>query len=105
MNTPASRWEIPRKVWLILLSWGIAVLLIAGLLSFWIWSNERQQDAENARVQRQQDRAMCVMLDLFTSGPAPVPGPEGDRGRAVLKAMTNYRATLRCDSLPQRKAS
>jgi len=97
--TPANQWEIPRRVWLILLSWGLAVLVLAGLLSFWIWSNEREQDRRSAQLQREQDTAMCVMIDVFLSGPEPMPGPEGERSRAVLAAMEAYRATLRCESL------
>jgi hypothetical protein len=62
--------------------------MLAGLGFFAIWHN-----------QRQQDRAMCVMLRLFTTGPEPVAGPAGDRGRAVLKAMTDYQATLGCEDL------
>lgn len=89
-------WEIPRRVWFILLSWGLAVLVLAGLLSFWIWSNQREQDRENRRVQSQQERAMCSMLDIFLSGPPPVAGPAGDRQRAAALAMTEYRKTLRC---------
>ena len=96
----SARWDIPRPIWTILLSWGVAMLLIAGLLSFWISSNERQQDAENVKVQREQDRAMCVVLDLFIAGPPPPAGSAGERGRAVIAAMTAYQTTLRCDSLP-----
>jgi hypothetical protein len=83
-----EEWRIPRRVWFILFSWGLAVLGIAGLLSLWIWHSDRQQD-----------RAMCVMMDLFTSGPPPVAGPAGERGRAVLAAMRAYQATLDCDGL------
>lgn len=95
----AEVWEIPRRVWGILASWGLAVLVLAGLLSFWIWNNQRAAERAQAEAEREKDRAMCVMLDLFTSGPAPAPGPTGDRGRAVLAAMTAYQATLRCDQL------
>lgn len=77
------RWR--RQDRAILLSWGVAVLALAGMFSWWIWHNDRQQD-----------RAMCRMIDLITVGPAPVPGPAGDRGRAVLAAMRNYQATLHC---------
>lgn len=92
----ALREPMSRPVWMILLSWGLAVLAIAGLLSYWIWSNQQKAVQEQQRAQHRQDMAMCVMLDLFTSGPAPVDGPAGDRGRAVLAAMTAYRATLDC---------
>jgi hypothetical protein len=75
----------------ILMSWGLAVLMLAGLGYFAIWYN-----------QRQQDRAMCAMLQLFMTGPDPVPGPAGDRGRAVLKAMTDYQKTIGCDQIAPR---
>lgn len=80
-----EQWSIPRRVWFVLLSWGLSVLVLAGLFSYWVWSN-----------QRTQNRAMCSMIDLITTGPAPVPGPAGDRGRAVLRAMRDYRNTLGC---------
>jgi hypothetical protein len=98
----ALREPISRPVWQILASWGLAVLLISFLLSAWIWKNEREQDAENREVQREQDQAMCVMIDLFAAGPPPVAGPAGDRGRVILKAMNAYREALRCDSFPVR---
>ncbi len=92
----AEVWEIPRRVWFILLSWGLAVFLLAGIFSFWVWETGRQADRVAAEAKLRQDRAMCVMLDLFTSGPPPVAGPAGDRGRVILGAMTAYRATLDC---------
>ena len=93
----AIREPMSRPVWMVLVSWGAAVLLISGLLSAWIWTNDRQQEAENRKVQREQDQAMCVMLDLFTSGPPPVAGPAGDRGRVILEAMQGYQRTLHCE--------
>lgn len=82
---------------MILASWGVAVLLLAGMLSFWIWRNERLADAEADRVRVEQDRAMCTMLDLFLSTDAP---PTNERGQEIQGAMKAYRATLRCPSLP-----
>lgn len=92
----AEVWEIPRRVWFILASWGVAVLLLAGLLSFWIWRNERAADREADRVRAEQDQAMCAMTGVFLSGPEPVAGSAGDRGRAVQQAVREYRRTLRC---------
>lgn len=94
--TADMRPPVDRRVLLVLLSWGVAVLMLAGLLSWWIWSNQRAADRSAAEVRRQQDAAMCAMLDLFTSGPEPVAGPAGDRGRAVLAAMRAYQGTLDC---------
>lgn len=97
--TDSQDWDIPRRIWLILASWGLAVLMIAGLLSFWIWKNEQDQEKEEAALQYEQDRAMCSIIGVFLGGPEPVPGPEGDRSRAVRKAMTEYRAALHCQEL------
>src|SRR4051812_10893779 len=97
MTAAPERWEIPRRVWFILLSWGVAVLMLAGLFSFWMWHSQRQAEAQREALRLQQDRAMCTMLDLFTSGPEPVAGPAGDHGRTVLAAMRAYQQALRCD--------
>jgi hypothetical protein len=56
--TSSQDWEIPRKIWTILALWGVASLMIAGLLSFWIWNND--QDSGGAEP--------CVAQ---RSGPAP----------------------------------
>lgn len=97
--TRLSDWEIPPRVWTILASWGLAVLLLTGLVSWWIQSNEREADRERAAVQLEQDRAMCSMISIFLTGPEPVAGPAGDRSRSVREGMTRYRATLRCDQI------
>jgi len=94
----AEVWEIPRRVWFILLSWGLAVLMLAGLLSYWIWSAQEHAAAERDQLKLEQDRAMCAMIDnIFLSGPEPVQGPAGDRSRSVRAGMIEYRKTLRCD--------
>lgn len=83
--TPPSQWRIPRPVWTILLSWGLAVLLISTLLSVWIRANQRQQDHD-----------MCSMISVFLSGPEPVSGPAGDRSRVVRAAMEDYFKKRHC---------
>lgn len=75
----AIREPISRPVWQILLSWGAAVLLLAGLFSAWVYTNQRQQDHD-----------MCAMISVFLGGPEPVPGPEGDRSRVVRAGMKAY---------------
>lgn len=101
--TTYAQWEIPRKVWWVLASWGAAVLVLAGLCFWLIQRNEAEADRRAAEIKRQQDSAMCSMIDLITAGPAPVPGPAGDRGRAVLSAMHAYQSALRCDELRRAK--
>jgi hypothetical protein len=97
--TPPSQWRIPRPVWMVLASWGLAVLMVAGLLSYWIWHNEQEQEKDEAALQLQQDRAVCGIIRAITDGPEPVPGPEGDRGRSILKALQDWSAALHCDEL------
>lgn len=77
--TRLSDWAIPPRIWGILLSWGVAVLMLAGLYGWWIRDN-----------QLQQDRDMCTMISVFLSGPEPVAGPAGDRSRTVRAAMRSY---------------
>lgn len=85
----AIRQPITRPVWQILFSWGLAVLLITGLLSFWVYHN-----------QLQQDRDMCALTSVFLGGPEPVAGPAGDRSRVVRDALIKYRMSRDC-SPPQ----
>lgn len=81
----AIREPMSRPVWLVLLSWGMAVLMISGLFAWWIYSN-----------QLQQDRDMCAMTTVFLGGPEPVAGPAGDRARAVRDALIKYRENRHC---------
>lgn len=101
MTTRSADWEIPRRVWAILLSWGVAVLMIAGLLSFWIWKNEQDQEREEAQLQLEQDRAMCAIVQAFVGAPEPPPGPEGDRSRHFRDLMLEYRKALHCQELEE----
>lgn len=91
----AEVWEIPRRVWLVLMSWGLAVLGIAALFSFWIWHGQREDDRARDALRARQDQAMCVMLDL--SQPSPERAAQlTPEQRDVLRAMAEYRATLTC---------
>jgi hypothetical protein len=99
MTAPVAAWRIPKQVWFILLSWGLAVMVLAGLFSFWTWSNQQERERQNAAAKYEQDRAMCSMTSIFLTGPEPVPGPAGERSRTVRAAMIDYRAVLGCDRL------
>lgn len=89
MTTPPSDWEIPRKIWMILVSWGLALLMVVGLLSGWIWTNQKNSEAE-------RDGALCALISIFLTGPEPVQGPAGDRSRSVRDGMRAYQSALRC---------
>ncbi len=92
-------WKIPRQVWFILLSWGLAVMMLAGLFSYWTWSNQRERDRQISAAKLEQDRAMCSLTAIFLTDPEPVPGPAGERSRTVRSAMRDYRTVLGCDRL------
>jgi hypothetical protein len=66
--TEPVRWEIPRKVWFVLLSWGLAVLVLAGLFSFWIQHNQQEQARRAAAVEaRAAQQARAIVCFLFTT--------------------------------------
>lgn len=88
-TSPPDDGEIPRKVWLVLVSWGLAVLLLAGMLSAWIYSNQRRTAAD-------REGALCALISIFLTGPEPVQGPAGDRSRSVRDGMKKYQAVLDC---------
>ena len=92
----ALREPMSRPVWLVLLSWGLSVLAIAGLLSYWIWHNEQEQEKDEAQLQLEQDRAVCAMIEVFLEPPPPPEGPEGDRGRAIQASMIDWSKVLHC---------
>ena len=95
----ALREPISRPVWQILLSWGLAVLVISSLLAAWVRSNQVQIEKSQVQIrqnQQQQDRDMCAMTSVFLGGPEPVAGPAGDRSREVRKALERYRVSRHC---------
>lgn len=96
MTTPETRRPLDRRVLGILYSWGAAVLILSTLLSFWIWTNQQHAAEQRERLRTQQDQAMCALIDVFLTGPEPVPGPAGDRSRSVRAGMLNYQAVLQC---------
>lgn len=92
MTTTVVRWRIPRQVWAVLMTWGLAVIVLAGLFSFWQY---RQQEA--AEDQARKERAeMCKLIDLIIGDQEPPAGPVGERARKVRAQMREYQGTLAC---------
>jgi hypothetical protein len=89
-------WRIPRNVWAILLSWGLAVVVLSGLFTYKMHLD--QQAA--AERDRKQDLAMCQMIDRIIGDVEPPAGPTGQRARDVRADMIAYRATLACPPRP-----
>jgi hypothetical protein len=88
------RWVIPLNVWLVLLSWGLAVLLISALLSWRTELNRQEAERDNA----EQRAAMCQLIDRIIGDTPPPGGPAGQRARDIRADMLAYRATLHCDA-------
>lgn len=86
-------------MWIILVTWGLALILITGGLSLWISRNQAEVERSRDEAKRTQDRDMCLTLDLFWAGPPPPPGPTGDWRRSVLSQIERQQAGLRCDTL------
>lgn len=87
----AEVWSIPRRVWFVLMSWGLAILLIMGLFALWVWRIDQAQDEE-------RDRAMCVMVGAFLSAPDPVDNNEAaDRSRITRAALRQYQVAVGCE--------
>lgn len=70
---------------LIMTSWGLAVLVLAGLFS-----------ARMAINQRAADHDMCGLIGVFQGGPEPVAGPAGDRARVVRRALDEWSGRRHC---------
>lgn len=46
--------------------------------------------------QRQSDHRWCELLNIITSGPAPPPGPAGERARVVGAELEKLRKSFGC---------
>jgi hypothetical protein len=90
---------LPRTVYAVLISWGVAVLLLAGLFAFWIDRNNDLARERDHAIQLQQTRYMCQIVGVIVSGPAPPPGPEGERGRMVVAGAKGFYDAARCAEL------
>lgn len=85
-------WRIPRNVWYVLVTWGLAVVVLAGLFSFWQY--RQQHDAhEQAREER---AAMCKLISTIIGDTPPPEGPSGERARQVRRDLLAYRTSLHC---------
>lgn len=79
------REPISRPAWQILVSFGLAILMISGLLFYALWYNDRQVNQD-----------LCDLVSVFATGPEPVDGPNGERSRFVREAMDRFRDRRAC---------
>lgn len=85
-------WRIPRTVWYVLITWGLAVVILAGLFSLW-----QYQDQQAAREQAREERSkMCQLIDTIIGDTPPPEGPAGERARQVRRDLLAYQASLHC---------
>lgn len=57
---------------------------------------QRQADRRNDQIVRDSERKWCALLDVITGGPAPAPGPAGERTRAIAVELGKLREGFGC---------
>ena len=90
------RWDIPKNVWIVLVGWGLAVLILAGLFSLRMEMNQRDARERDA----EQDAAMCELVTSIQGGPSPPPGPAGDRARVIIAKIERVRQATCNETAP-----
>jgi hypothetical protein len=80
----------PVSIWLSLISLVLGVFVLGGVFALAMWRNQVEDHKRDAA----QDKAMCELIRALTAGPAPAPGPAGDRARALLPLMTAVRDSV-----------
>lgn len=88
--TGPNRWEIPRKVWLTLTSLVAGVVVLFAVAGFNQWIDQH----ENSRRDADLRAVLCDLTKVLSGGPAPLPGPAGDRARAVIPRMDALQKTV-----------
>lgn len=99
MSAEPAGTRLPRTVYAILVSWGVAVLVLAGLFAFWIDRGQDQARERDQAIQRDQNRAMCQIVEVIITGPTPPPGEAGERARAVVAGARSFHNSARCSEL------
>lgn len=82
----SREWRIPTQVWVVLFSWGMALLVLAGVFAYWTWSNDIDQDRE-----------MCRLTKALISSEEPTGSSPGEvRSRDNRAAIREWRTSVRC---------
>lgn len=85
---PEVRWKIPPNVWVVLVTWGLAVLMLTGMFSLRIYLDQRSDHRRDA----EQDKALCEVITFSLQTPPTIPpGPEGERVREGLAIAERLR--------------
>jgi hypothetical protein len=79
------REPISRPAWQVLLSFGLVMLTMFGLMFFALWLN-----------QEQFNRDVCDLSSIFVTGPQPQDGPTGERSRFVRRGVDLFRERRDC---------
>jgi hypothetical protein len=58
---------------------------------------QRQADERHNQTVRESEQKWCALLDIITGGPAPQPGPAGERARAIAAELAKLREGFGCE--------
>lgn len=79
------REPISRPAWQVLISFGLVMLTMFGLMFFGLW-----------RSQQSANEDLCDLVSVFVTGPQPAEGAAGERSRFVRESMDRFRERRDC---------
>lgn len=88
--------RLPQRLRDVLITAIVTVFLVGG--SGYLYTNyvQRQADRRHDQIVRDSERKWCEILNILTGGPAPTPGPAGDRARVVGALLVKLRQDFGC---------
>lgn len=92
MTAPVQRriaQRLPPGLFSALMSMVVGIAAVFALGAWWT-------DKRFADLEREQNRELCGVLSVITTGPEPPAGPSGDRARIVRDGLIRWRAALNC---------
>lgn len=75
-----------------------ALSIIAVIVAGVSYTNyvQREADRRHDQLVRESERKWCSLLAIIIGGPAPAPGPAGDRARAISVELGKLREGFGC---------
>lgn len=83
-------------LWYVIVAIAVSMLSVAGAGIAYTSHVQDRADARHDQLVRESERKWCALLDIITGGPAPAPGPAGDRARAIAVELAKLRRGFGC---------